>query len=86
MMYIITQKINGMSSRDNLFLKKSPKESFLLINNVPLSITNIGIEKSLKQSRNAEMQNVGLFTPANTNATEAWQKTMPIIAIALSTS
>ena len=54
-MLITTQKTNGMNNLDNLFLKKSARESFLLINNAPLDITNIGIEKSRKQSKNAEM-------------------------------
>ena len=71
MLYIITQKTKGMNNLDNLFLKKSPKESFLLISNAPLSITNIGIEKSLKQSKNAEMGNVGLSTPVSMNDTDA---------------
>ena len=44
-----------MNSLDNLFLKNFTNVSFLPINSAPLSITKIGIEKSLKQSKNTEM-------------------------------
>ena len=44
-----------MKILDNLFLKKVFKESLLLTSNAPLNITKIGIEKSLKQSKKAEI-------------------------------
>ena len=61
-----TQKIKGINNLDNLFLKKSISESFLFKSNAPLNITKIGIEKSLKQSKNAAMKKLGLPIPVNT--------------------
>ena len=44
-----------MNNLDNLFLKNFIKVSFLPKSKAPLSIANIGIEKSLKQSKNTEI-------------------------------
>ena len=59
--YIIAQKTKGINNLDNLFLKNTLNDSVLFKSNIPLSITKIGIEKSLRQSKNATAYKLELF-------------------------
>ena len=86
MTYIRTQNKNGMKILESLLLKNVLSESLLLMSNAPLSITNTGIEKSLKQSKNAEIKKADVLIPVITKSTEEWQNTIPIMANALNTS